>query len=72
MIKPLFALISTLLSLFKDRRDLALEILALRQQLLVFKRLHPRPQLRPQDRLFWVWTLEDLGRLAPGFDHRQT
>jgi hypothetical protein len=55
MINALFVLIWTLLSLFKDRRDLAIEILALRQQLLVYKRLHPRPPLRPQDRLFWVW-----------------
>jgi len=42
-------------------RQLALENLALRQQLAVYKRLAPRPQLRPADRLFWaglarVWT----------------
>ena len=55
MINLLLALICTLASIFKDRQDLTLEILALRQQLLVFKRLHPRPQLRPQDRLFWLW-----------------
>ncbi len=55
MINLFSALLPTLLSLFKARQDVALEILALRQQLLVFKRLHPRPQLRPQDRLFWIW-----------------
>ena len=35
-------------------RQLALENLALRQQLAVYKRLAPRPKLRPADRLFWV------------------
>ena len=55
MINLFSALFQTLLSLFKDRHHVTLEILALRQQLLVFKRLHPRPQLRPQDRLFWIW-----------------
>jgi hypothetical protein len=33
---------------------LRLEILALRQQLAVFERRHPRPQLKRRDRLFWV------------------
>ena len=53
IIKPFVALVWTLLC--KDPRDLALENLALRQQLTVYKRLHPRPQLRRRDRLFWVW-----------------
>ena len=58
MIKLFLALSWTLILVFKHRhdlRDLALENFALRQQLIVFKRLHPRPQLRPRDRLFWVW-----------------
>jgi hypothetical protein len=38
----------------RGRRDAALEILALRQQLAVFKRKHPRPSLSPCDRLFWT------------------
>jgi hypothetical protein len=42
-------------------RQLALENLALRQQLTVYKRTMPRPKLRLADRLFWaglarVWT----------------
>jgi transposase InsO family protein len=42
-------------------QQLALENLALRQQLAVYKRTTPRPKLRPADRLFWaglarVWT----------------
>src|ERR1700694_5224143 len=35
-------------------RAVALENLALRQQLAVFKRTVQRPRLRPRDRLFWV------------------
>lgn len=35
-------------------REIALENLALRQQLTVFKRRCPRPRLRKTDRLFWV------------------
>jgi len=51
----LIACISAFFSAFSRRRDLALENLALRQQLAIFKRRHPRPSLRPTDRLFWVW-----------------
>src|SRR5437899_6879287 len=36
-------------------RDIALENLALRQQLAVFKRKCPRLRLRGTDRFFWVW-----------------
>jgi putative transposase len=35
-------------------RQLALENLALRQQLAVYKRMAPRPRLRTIDRLLWV------------------
>jgi hypothetical protein len=35
-------------------RQLALENLALRQQLAVYQRTAPRPRLRPTDRLVWV------------------
>ena len=51
----LIARISAFFSAFSQHRDLALENLALRQQLAIFKRRHPRPRLRPTDRLFWVW-----------------
>ena len=37
-----------------SRHRLGLEAAALRQQLVVFKRKHPRPSLRNIDRLFWV------------------
>ena len=42
-------------SLFNNPRELTLENLALQQQLAVYKRLHPRPQLRHTDRLYWIW-----------------
>ena len=51
----LIACISAFFSALSRHRDLALENLALRQQLAIFKRRHPRPSLRPTDRLFWVW-----------------
>jgi hypothetical protein len=40
-----------------------LENLALRHQVAVYKQSLPRPQLRPADRLLWVW----LSRLWPGW-----
>jgi putative transposase len=39
---------------FRSRRDLLMENLALRQQLSVWKRRHPKPKLGPYDKLFWV------------------
>jgi transposase InsO family protein len=54
----MFALLSSLLRLLllpQSVRDVALENLALRQQLAVMKRRHPRPRLQITDRIFWVW-----------------
>ncbi|MCI0387341.1 MAG: helix-turn-helix domain-containing protein [Acidobacteria bacterium] len=42
-------------STFKERRNLALENLALRQQLAILKRTQKRPSIEKKDRLFWVW-----------------
>ena len=39
---------------FLPRHRLALESVALRQQLAVFKRKQPRPRLNRLDRLFWI------------------
>ncbi len=39
---------------FRARRDLLIENLALRQQLAVLKRKHPRPRLTAFDRSFWL------------------
>jgi len=38
-----------------SRATLQLENIALRQQVAVLKRERPRPQLRPLDRVFWVF-----------------
>src|SRR5258707_4440863 len=43
-----------LVRLLRARRSLLLENLALRQQLAVLKRRHPRPRLDLLDKLFWV------------------
>src|SRR5438876_1203030 len=43
------------LFLFGSHRQLAVENLALRQQLAVCKRTTARPKLRTTDRLFWIW-----------------
>ncbi len=54
----MLALMGSLLRLLvspANLRDIALENLALRQQLAVFKRKRPRPRLRRADRFFWVW-----------------
>src|SRR6267378_6031635 len=47
-------LAGAILRLFRGRRKLLLENLALRQQLAVLKRRHPRPRLAAFDKLFWV------------------
>ena len=54
MFKWLRILINALRSAFMRRRDLALENVALRQQLAVYKQTHPRPRLSDVDRRFWV------------------
>ena len=54
MISLLLHLLRLLPFLFGGHRRLALENLALRQQLAVYKRTVTRPPLRRSDRLFWV------------------
>jgi putative transposase len=39
---------------FQSRTDIAVEVLALRQQVAVLKRKQPRPRLHSLDRLFWT------------------
>ena len=54
----LFQLMDVLLglvrALFADKADLAMENLALRQQLAVLYRKNPRPRLNDLDRAFWA------------------
>ncbi len=47
-------LLSFLRDLFRPSRDLVIENLALRQQILVLERTNPRPALTERDRVFWV------------------
>ena len=57
------AVVAYLRTFFLSRHTLALEAVALRQQLAVFNRKQPRPQLHRLDRLFWI----ALRRLWPGW-----
>jgi hypothetical protein len=43
-----------LVRVFRSRRSLLLENLALRPQLTALKRKHPKPKFRVLDKLFWV------------------
>jgi len=54
MFEALFLLVSLIRSSIKNRTDLALENLALRQQLAIMKRERPHERLSRRDRLFWV------------------
>ena len=61
MITLVLHLLRLLPFLLGGHRQIALENLALRQQLAVYKRTAPRPKLRTTDRLLWaglarVWT----------------
>ena len=54
MLSSLLAALRVLRSIFASRADLVIENLALRQQLAVLQRKHPRPRLRVTDRLLWL------------------
>ena len=54
MMKKFLRLIFTILLGCEKTSDLALENLALRQQVAAMKRSTKRPQLRSRDRLFWI------------------
>jgi hypothetical protein len=54
MIDGIHLLAGSLLRLFRTRRTLLLENLALRQQLVALRRRHSRPRLAVLDKLFWI------------------
>ncbi|MBW1903767.1 MAG: transposase [Deltaproteobacteria bacterium] len=54
MLHLLYVLLATARSSLKPQRDLALENLALRQQLAIVQRKTKRPKLTKADRAFWV------------------
>jgi len=54
MVRWLGILLRTFRSAVRTRRELALENLALRQQLAVWKARQPRSRLMERDRIFWI------------------
>ena len=64
MLDVLLTLVRSLLTALRDNRDLALENLALRHQLMVTHRELKRPRLGNADRALWVL----LRRLWPKWD----
>ena len=56
--------------LIGGHRQLALENLALRQQLAVYRRTVPRPKLRTTDRLLWVGLARVWAGWRAGAGHR--
>ena len=61
----LVTVLGCLCSLVRTRRDLALENLALRQQLVVLRRARPRRlRLKRADRIFWAWLSHIWARWA--------
>lgn len=54
MLKWLVILAQTLGSALTSRQDLALENIALRQQVAILKQKCPRPRLTNGDRFFWI------------------
>jgi len=65
MIAMLVSFLTAFSAFLRSRYNLSLEIIALRQQLGVLKRKHPRPRLRMHDRIFWIL----LRRLWPGWSN---
>src|ERR1035438_4536074 len=63
MLRTLKLLLGLIAQSCCSRRDLALENLALRQQLAVLKHRRPQPRFAPPDKIFWVI----LRRLWPGW-----
>jgi hypothetical protein len=54
MLRIIRLFLASIVCIFHSRRTLWVENLALRQQLSVLKRKHPRPLLTAIDKLFWV------------------
>ena len=54
MFQALSLLVGSILRIFVSRSNLLFENLAVRQQLVVLKRRHPRPPIGILDKLFWV------------------
>jgi hypothetical protein len=64
MLRLLYALLATARSSLRLQRELALENLALRQQLAILQRKTKRPRLTNADRVVWVALCRPMARLA--------
>jgi integrase-like protein len=63
MLSVVSMLLASISAWFRFRLSVQRELIALRHQVTVYKQSISRPQLRPTDRLLWVW----LSRLWPGW-----
>src|SRR2546421_6340919 len=54
MLNAILSLFRMILLILGGYEQVALENLALREQLAIFQRSVPQPKIRPTDRLFWV------------------
>ena len=54
MLDFLLAVVAAVRVFVRSRSDTALEVLALRRQVVVLKRQRPRPTLTRLDRFFWT------------------
>ena len=61
MFEFILSMLAVIRVFLRTRRDTAIEVIALRQQVAVLKRKRPRPELNSWDRLFWT----ALRRLRP-------
>jgi len=54
MLRIIWIVLRGFVSMLRRQRALAVEIIALRQQLATFKARDRQPRIRPADRAFWV------------------
>jgi hypothetical protein len=66
------AVLAFIVSCFRSRLSMQIEILALRHQLSLYQRTTKRPRIRPIDRILSGLVVEDLVTLAGGSRHCQT
>jgi hypothetical protein len=72
MLEFLFSVLAALRVFVCSRSDIALEVLALRQQVAVLKRQRPRPTLTRLDRFFWTTLRHLCGPMVGRAAHRET
>ena len=55
MLRALLSILRFIILVLAGHKQVALENAALRQQLAILTQNRPRPKLRDQDRLFWIF-----------------